>query len=140
MDLITREMTIEDYEEVIELWKSSDGVGVSEADSRLSFANHIERHPGLNFVALSDDSIIGAVLCGHDGSRGYIHHLAVRPDFQGKSLGRNLAAMCQRALKQIGINRCHLFVFGTNSGSIKFWEKTGWTERKDLIVMSKTIS
>ncbi|TLN13669.1 N-acetyltransferase, partial [bacterium] len=72
-----RPMTIDDYDEIIELWKTTEGVGLSDADSRRGINLFLQRNPNLSVVARDEDKLVGAVLCGHDGRRGYLHHLAV---------------------------------------------------------------
>ncbi len=141
-----REMRNEDYDEVIALWQAMEGVGLSSADSREAIARYLARNPGMSFVARQVNGgedrpgeVVGAVLCGHDGRRGYLHHLAVRPDMRQQGLGRQLVDGCLACLQREGIDKCHLFVIKTNELGRSFWERVGWTERKSLIIMSKDI-
>jgi len=80
-------MTIEDYDSVIGLLTATSGVRLREADSREATARYLERNPGLSFVALVDGVIAGCVMCGHDGRRGYLQHLAVSPRFRERGIG-----------------------------------------------------
>ena len=137
MDVTMREMFIEDYENVIKLWKHADGIGLSEADSRENISVFLARNPGLSVVAEIDGAIIGAVLCGHDGRRGYLHHLAVSEEKRLKGIGKGLVERCFDNLKQFGITRCHIFVFRRNQTARDFWLKMGWQQRDDLDIMSK---
>ena len=93
----------------------------------------------MSFVATDNGKIIGAVLCGHDGRRGYIHHLAVAETHQKKGIGRKLTERCLESLKNLGIQKCHLFIFEDNEGGQKFWESLGWTKRVELTMMSQQI-
>ncbi|MFQ5903472.1 MAG: GNAT family N-acetyltransferase [Candidatus Binatia bacterium] len=77
MGIVIREMALQDYDEVLALWQTSEGVGLSDADLEEGVARFLDRNPGLSFVALDGEHLVGAVLCGHDGRRGYIHHLVV---------------------------------------------------------------
>ena len=133
------EFTIKDYQKVIALWKSCEGIGLSSADSKDSIKAYLKRNAGMSFVARYNNNIIGAVLCGHDGRRGYIHHLAVYADYRNQGIGRSLVEKCISALHSIGIQKCHLFIFSSNENGIRFWEKIGWTCRKDIGVISKEI-
>jgi ribosomal protein S18 acetylase RimI-like enzyme len=133
------EFAITDYQNVISLWKSCEGIGLSSADSKDSLEAYLKRNPGMSFVAISQNEIIGAVLCGHDGRRGYLHHLAVHPDYRKQGIGRSLVAKCVTALQMIGIQKCHLFIFGRNIEGIRFWEKIGWIRREDIGVVSREI-
>ena len=135
-----REMAIKDYEEVYALWKITEGIGLSDADSKEGIKRFLERNPGLSYVAVDGKEIVGAALCGHDGRRGYIHHLAVATSHRKQGIGKSLVGRCMFALMQIGIAKCHLFVFGGNQEAIEFWNKVGWTERVELMMMSQQVA
>ncbi|MBN2004426.1 MAG: GNAT family N-acetyltransferase, partial [Anaerolineae bacterium] len=94
MTLHFRTLTLSDYNAVLALWQSSEGVGLSDADSREAIGRYLARNPGLSFTAWDGDELTGAVLCGHDGRRGYVHHLAVKPAHRRQGLGKALAARC----------------------------------------------
>jgi putative acetyltransferase len=130
------EFSIDDYDAVYSLWRESEGLGLSDADSREGIDKFLQRNPGLSFVARDDQEIVGALLCGHDGRRGYIHHLAVRPSHRKQGIGKSLVSRTFYELMRIGIRKCHLFVFGDNQGAIQFWKKTGWSKRVELVMMS----
>lgn len=131
--------TMREYEEVLALWKICDGIGLSSADSPRKISEYLERNYGMSFVAKHGDKIIGAVLCGHDGRRGFIHHLAVHPDFRKAGTGKNLAGKCVSALESVGIEKCHLFIFIDNESGQRFWEKAGWSLRSDIGIMSRDL-
>ncbi|MBC8248084.1 MAG: GNAT family N-acetyltransferase [Anaerolineales bacterium] len=137
MSIVIREMTIQDYAEVLALWQASDGVGLSDADSEEGVACFLDRNPGLSFVARDDEHLVGAVLCGHDGRRGYIHHLAVSKSHRRRGLGRALVERCLSALRRDGIDKCHIFVFADNQDTIAFWKSIGWAQRVELVMMSQ---
>ena len=130
------EMSLRDYDDVISLWQKAEGVGLSDADSRPNIQKYLERNPGMSFVARENGTLVGAVLCGHDGRRGYLHHLAVAAAHRRKGIGKALAERCLAELASLGIRKCHLFVFATNSDARSFWKKLAWTERIDIKVMS----
>jgi ribosomal protein S18 acetylase RimI-like enzyme len=140
MSIQIREMSIEDYQPVYALWEVSEGVGLSDADSKEGIKHFLERNPGLSFVAIDRGQLVGAALCGHDGRRGYIHHLTVAESHRRQGIGKSLVGRCMFALMQIGIAKCHLFVFGENQDAIKFWHKVGWTERVELMMMSQFLA
>ncbi len=79
-----REMEIADYDEVITLWRQTEGMRIRDADSRESIASYLKRNPKLSFVAETNHGIVGAVLVGSDGRRGYLQHLSVSTHFRGK--------------------------------------------------------
>ncbi len=133
------EFTMSYYEKVITLWRSCDGIGLSDADSKDNLSAYLKRNSSLSFVAENRNKVIAAVLCGHDGRRGYLHHLAVHPDFRHRGIGRSLVDKCIAALQRIGIQKCHLFIFNSNTAGIRFWEQIGWQYRRDIGVISKEI-
>lgn len=139
MSVSIREMAAKDYDEAVALWKASPGIGLSDSDSREGVARFLKANPGLSFVACQGDRLVGVVLCGHDGRRGYITHLAVDREAQGTGLGRELVDRCLEALRRDRIQKCHLFVFTDNDGARAFWKATGWTERVELTLFSKSL-
>ena len=139
MTINLREMTIDDYEAVYAVWEYSEGVGLSDADSKEGIKRFLARNSGLSYIALDGDEIVGAALCGHDGRRGYIHHLSVVVSHREQGIGRSLVNRCMFALMRIGIAKCHLFVFGENQGAVNFWKKVGWTQRVELMMMSQLL-
>lgn len=132
------ELTIDDHREVLALWQKTPGIGLSAADGRPAIERYLERNPGMSYVAREGATVVGAVLCGHDGRRGYIHHLAVAPPHRRGGLGRVLV---QRALEAIAphVQKCHLFVYADNLEAQDFWRATGWVDRPELRVMSKEL-
>ena len=135
------QMSIRDYDAVVALWESVDGIGLDleDADSRAGVRSYLRRNRGMSFVARQGNKLVGAVLCGHDGRRGYLHHLAVAPDCRRKGIGRALVGRCLVALRAAGIRRCHIFVFGGNLKAQRFWERIGWGGFRDLRIMSTNI-
>jgi ribosomal protein S18 acetylase RimI-like enzyme len=137
MSFSLREMSIDDYEKVYGLWEKTEGIGLSDADLKVNIAQFLDQNQGTSFVAYDRDLFVGAVLCGNDGRRGYIHHLAVADTHHHKGIGRQLVACCLKKLGEVNIHKCHLFVFVDNQGAIDFWEKIGWEQRGELLLMSK---
>src|SRR5918998_1219046 len=99
-----------DYEQVMALWQATEGITLREVDSREAILAYLVRNPGLSFVARDADLLVGAVLAGTDGRRGYLQHLAVAPAYRGRGIGRVLAERVVGALTAAGIAKCHLMV------------------------------
>jgi Acetyltransferases len=134
-----REMKIEDYQEVYSLWANTDGMGLGESDSEEGIAQYLLRNPGHSFVCEHDGRIVGTVLCGHDGRRGYIHHVAVAKELRKNGIARTLLSKSLDSLLEAGIKKCHLMVFGSNHSGQQFWEHNGWQRRDDILIYSKSI-
>ena len=132
-------MTIDHYDEIYGLWRTDEGVGLSGADSRGSIAVFLERNPGLSFIAADGVRIIGTILGGHDGRRGYVHHLIVDPAFRSRGIGAELLGECLKGFAETGIGKSHVFVFRNNVRGIGFWRKMGYELRDDLFMMSRSI-
>ena len=131
-----RKFKLSDYESAIALWKVSDGVGLRGADSLEGIEKYLKRNPGLSFVAECDGEIIGTIMSGHDGKRGYVQHLAVSQRHQNQGIGTHLISLVLQALKSEGIVKSHIHVFAHNDQGKQFWLKRGWQYRTDLIVCS----
>ncbi len=133
------EFTMEHYEAAFLLWRETPGVGVSSADEPAAIRFYLERNPGMSFVALVEGRLVGTILCGHDGRRGYIHHVAVHPDYRRQGMATQLVDRALASLKAIGISKCHLFIFPQNASGIAFWQTSGWDYREDVRIMSRFI-
>lgn len=139
MDIQIREMHAEDYQAAYDLWNNLPGLGLSSADRQEAILAFLERNPKTCFSALDGKSLIGTVLGGSDGRRGYLYHLAVHADYQKQGVGANLVDTCLNALRKAGIEKCHIFVIADNLEGQEFWKKQGWHKRDDILVMSKEI-
>lgn len=136
-----RTMLISDYADVYNLWLSCKGMGLNSLDdSRDGIEKFLKRNPDTCFVAEVDNRIVGSILAGNDGRRGYIYHTAVSPQYQQHGIGSTLVDTAIDALKKLGINKIALVVFDKNDNGNAFWEKQGFTERNDLIYRNKTIN
>lgn len=135
-----RPMTIADFEAVLRLWQETDGVGLNESDEREPIASFLARNPGLSRVGSNGTDIVGAVLCGHDGRRGYLHHLAVSKTHRKQGLGKALVEACLADLARLGIPKCNIFLFANNAEGEAFWKHNGWANRTDLQVMQKPLA
>ncbi|MCM3127469.1 GNAT family N-acetyltransferase [Paenibacillus provencensis] len=131
-----REMRIEDYEDSIALWNRTEGMGLSSADSRESIQLYLERNQGFSQVAVNNGIVIGTLLSGHDGRRGYLYHLAVEPEFRGQSIAKKLVCHALATLREAGIQRAHIMVLDTNEMGKAFWSRMGWTSRNDVLLRS----
>ena len=125
-------MTADDYDYVARLWTNSSGVGVNPDDSKENISRYLERNPNTSFVAIENNEIVGAILAGHDGYRGFIHHTAVSTTYRGMGIGTKLVNAAVDAIRNEGINKLVLVAFKTNTLGNNFWEKQGFKVREDL--------
>lgn len=136
-----RKMEISDYKSVYNLWLSCKGMGLNDVDdSEKGISKFLERNPETCFVAVDNDEIIGVILCGNDGRRGYIYHTAVKPSERNKGIGTKLVDRAMKAFENIGITKVALVVFEKNETGNTFWEKKGFMSRKDLVYRNKQIT
>ena len=134
-------MTIEDYEKVYHLWLSCEGMGLNNLDdSKDGIARYLDRNPDTCFVAEESDEVIGVIIAGHDGRRGFIYHTAVNPNYRNQGIATKLVEASMDALKANGINKVALVVFDRNKYGNAFWEKVGFTVREDLVYRNKAIA
>lgn len=138
-DVVVRALLAADYEAVVTLWRASEGIGLTKADEFASICRYLERNPGMSLVAEADGKIIGAVLCGHDGRRGYLHHLAIASEFRGQGIGQRLVRSCLEKLVNASIDKCHIFVYPDNARGLEFWRKIGFAGRMDILLCSRDL-
>ena len=130
-----REFSIHDYDAAIELWQRVEGLEIAEGDDRESIAQFLARNPGLSRVATDGSAIVGVALCGHDGRRGHIYHLAVDPAYQGRGLGKRLLDESLADLRRTGVKRVIIMVADDNPSGREFWKRSGWEEISGAVAM-----
>jgi N-acetylglutamate synthase len=139
MAIRIREFMIADYDAAYGLWKKTEGIGLSQADERHNISAFLEHNAGMSFVAEDGGAIVGAILCGSDARRGFLHHLAVDGSRRRSGIGRMLVDRCLAALAERGLRKCHIFVLADNVEGKRFWTRIGWEERTTLVVMSHDV-
>ncbi|GLC29067.1 GNAT family N-acetyltransferase [Clostridium omnivorum] len=133
-----RNMKIEDYYEVYQLWQKC-GISLGKSDSKEEIQKFIFMNPETSMVGTIDNKIIGCVLGGYDGRRGLIHHLAVHPDYQGNDYGTILMECLENKFKENGVVKVSFWVQNSNIGVVDFYEKLGYELRKDIVTISKVL-
>ena len=131
----TREFFIEDYQAVLQLWQRVEGLEIAEGDEREGVAQFLARNPELSRVAIDGSAIIGVAMCGHDGRRGHIYHLAVDPAYRRYGLGRRLVRECLDRLRRAGVERAIILVADYNLGGAEFWKRAGWEDIPGAVPM-----
>jgi ribosomal protein S18 acetylase RimI-like enzyme len=131
----TREFSISDYDAALQVWQRVEGLEIAEGDDRGGAAQFLARNPRLSRVAVDGSAIVGVALCGHDGRRGHIYHLAVDPAYQGGGLGKRLLDECLDGLRRAGVQRVIILVADDNQRGAEFWKHHGWEEIPGAVPM-----
>lgn len=126
------DMTIEHYDEILNLMRRTPGVTIRDADSREATRRYLVRNPSLSYVAVENGKVIGCAMCGHDGRRGYLQHVIVERAFRGQGIAHQMVTRCLDALEAIGIFKTHIDVFRTNGQANTYWMRRGWKRRDDI--------
>ena len=135
-----RPMQASDYESCYKLWIKTPGMKIEAADSRESIAAYLHKNQNLSLVAMSDNQVIGTVLCGEDGRRGYLQHLCVEPDYRRKSVASELVTRAVMAFKERDLYEVRLFIFTDNDLGNNFWGYHNWVIRDDIYVRTFQLS
>lgn len=138
---VIRVMTEDDYDRVYALWMSCRNMGFNNVDdSREGIARYLRRNPSTSFVAELPGRIAGVILAGHDGRRGFIHHMAVAEDCRRQGIAAAMLERALEALKAEGISKAALLVFNRNEAGNAFWEKQGFTVRTDVAYRNRALT
>ena len=136
-----RVMNMEDYDKVYALWMSCKNMGFNNLDdSREGIEKYLKRNPLTCFIAAQGESVVGVILSGHDGRRGFIHHMAVAEGHRRQGIASALLEHALSALKAEGINKAALLVFNRNEAGNAFWEAQGFTARTDVTYRNKALA
>jgi ribosomal protein S18 acetylase RimI-like enzyme len=130
-----REFSINDCDAAVQLWRRVEGLEIAEGDDREGVAQFLARNPGLSRVATDGSAIVGVALCGHDGRRGHIYHLAVDPAYRGRGLGKRLLDECLESLRRTGVKRVLIMVAEDNPIGREFWKRSGFEEISSAVTM-----
>ncbi|MBV7434572.1 GNAT family N-acetyltransferase [Cardiobacteriaceae bacterium TAE3-ERU3] len=141
MTITIRECRPNDIPAALELWASTPNMGMHPVDDTPeALTNFLAFNPGINFVAMDGDELVGIVLCGCDGRRGTIYHAAIAASHQRRGIATRMLNACENALKERGITRMRLMIFNDNHSGKAFWAAHGWQQHdyidyygKDLI-------
>ena len=134
-------MTTEDYDQVFALWSKIKGFGIRAVDdSREGITRFLLRNPDLSVIAEDNGTVIGSILCGHDGRRGTLYHVCVAEEYRKHGVGHEMVLEAVSRLKKEGINKVNLIAFRANLLGNNFWRKEKFTFRDDLNYYDLTIS
>ena len=135
-----RVMAISDYEEIYDVWINTPGMGLNSTDdSKEGIEKYLKRNPTTSFVAECDGKVVGVIMAGHDGRRGYLHHTAVLSAYRNQGVAKTLVEAAMKALEKEGIHKVALVAFKKNEIGNGFWEHLGFVEREDIVYRNKNI-
>lgn len=129
----------EDCQNALDFWSGMPGVHLhtNGEDSVEGIEAYIRRNEGSSFIAWDEDKMVGAIMCGHDGRRGMIYHLAIAPEYRRMGVGKKLMQLSVGKLKEAGIKKCMLLVLKDNELGKSFYPSIGWNEEKMVDLYSK---
>jgi ribosomal protein S18 acetylase RimI-like enzyme len=129
-----------DYEAVFALWQASaPGIEIRPSDSRVEVAKRCMRDRHLFVVAERDARLIGVVMGGWDGRRGWIHHLAVAAEAQGQGVASALVLHLEERLRALGCLKVNLLVRVENEAARSVYARLGYGEARNLVAMGKEL-
>ena len=141
-NIIIEEMEEKHINDVIDLWKNTEGIYLHEngEDSVNGIITFINRNPGLSFIAKNiNNEIAASILCGHDGRRGYIHHLAVDNKYRKMGIAKEMINKSLEKLILLNIKKVALFVLKDNTNAQLFYEHNSWKKEDIVNVYSKIL-
>ena len=146
MNIAIRNVTIEDYDKIFELWNSTEQSRRAlnpVDDSREGIDRYLRRNPTTCFLACPEEDpqrVIGVILTGHDGRRAIIHHMCIQPEYRRHGIARMLLQKAEEALRAEGITKVFGLVFKDNEPANAFWENQGYTLRTNLNYRNKSLN
>ncbi len=120
------------------LWREVFAYGAPRNASALVIAKKCAVRDGLFFVATSGDVVVGTVMAGYDGHRGWIYSMAVHPGHRHQDIGSRLLSFAERKLASVGCVKINLQVMGGNETAQRFYEANGYTV-EDRVSMGKEV-
>ncbi len=114
-----------DEDAVIQLWMDCDLV-VPWNNPNLDIQRKLKVQPEMFLVACLDERIIGSVMAGYDGHRGWINYLAVHPESQGRGIAVLLMNRAEEILRNMNCPKVNLQVRTSNERVIEFYKRIGF--------------
>ncbi len=116
-----------DKETVLKIWHRC-GLVTASNDPAKDIQRKLQVHPELFLVAVLDGEVVGTVMAGYEGHRGWINYLAVDPVCRKKGIGRQLLANAESLLEALGCPKINLQVRSENAEARAFYAKAGFSE------------
>jgi len=133
-----RPYSVDDESAVISLWERC-GLIRSWNDPRKDIARKIALDPDLFLIAIEDESLIGTIMIGYEGHRGWINYLAIDPDHGRKGYARQLMVAAENLLAERGCPKINLQVRTDNRDAVDFYKALGY-QIDDVINLGKRLN
>lgn len=130
------EFQINDYNVVFELWKEA-GLVIRPGDDMNGVRMKLLRDPDLFLLARLEGEIVGCVIGGWDGRRGWVYHLAVKPSHQRRGIATALLSEVEKRLGEKGAKKINAQIYQSNTKSLKFFKARGYETHLDLVMVGK---
>ena len=122
---------------VVDLWRKCNLI-VPQNDPVEDIRKKLDFQPDLFFIGLLDSKVIGSIMVGYEGHRGWMNYLAVLPEFQRRGYGGKLVQKAVDELKKIGCLKLNLQVRRSNTSVIDFYKHLGFKE-DDVVSLGKRL-
>ena len=130
---------IGDYDVVLSLWKEC-GLIIRPGDDLDGIRLKLQRDADLFLVARDKGVVVGCVMGGWDGRRGWIYHLAVKPSYRRRGVAKALLHELEVRLAKLGAKKVNAQVYGSNTVSLRFFGACGYNVHSDLVMIGKSLS
>jgi len=144
MTVRIRDFEAGDTDAVIALWQSC-GLTRPWNDPRADISRCLETETSFLLVAEAatetapgKPAVVGSVMVGYEGHRGWMYYLASDPGLRGAGIGRALVAEAERRFEAVGCPKAMLMVRGGNEVAIGFYEALGYA-KEDVLVLGKRL-
>src|SRR5687768_1755826 len=126
-----------DEDAVVALWRAC-GLSRPQNDPHKDIARKMRVRPDLFLVAVIDGEVIGTIMAGYEGHRGWLNYVAVAPTYRKRGIGRSLMNEAERLLRAEGCAKVNLQVFSGNHGAMEFYQSLGFAV-DDVVSMGKRL-
>ena len=131
--MIIEKLRIDDYDEIHQIWSNTNGITLRAIDdSKEGIERFLKRNPNINFICRINGNIVGVILCGHDGRKGFIYHVVVKENYRERGIGKKLVEHVIKSLIEEKITKISVLVNSDNISGNDFWESLGFEYFNDL--------
>jgi ribosomal protein S18 acetylase RimI-like enzyme len=135
-----QDLTVSDLNEAISLWRTIPELNFSvEFDTEKRLLRFLLKNQNFSTIAKLENQIVGALLCGNDGRRGFFYHIGVSPDFRNQKIATRMVKYSFKKLRHDDIDTCFLFTSQFYSEAQAFWKSMGFEYASHVMYQSRAI-